>query len=94
MTYNEICMRLAAAEIENNRGEAAMLICRFADITKAELFGMHDVDFDIPELSDAVNKRCDPAQPDRGGSDLTLGTGTALCSISVVRSPGTGAGGD
>ncbi len=58
MTYNEICMRLAAAEIENNRGEAAMLICRFADITKAELFGMHDVDFDIPELSDAVNKRC------------------------------------
>lgn len=58
MTYNEICMRLAAAEIENNRGEAAMLICRFAGITKAELFSMHDVDFDSPELSEAVKKRC------------------------------------
>ena len=58
MTYNEICMRLAAAEIENNRGEAAMLICSFAGVTKAELFSMHDVDFDIPALSEAVNKRC------------------------------------
>ncbi len=51
-------MRLAAAEIENNRGEAAMLICRFTGINKAELFGMHDVDFDSPELAQAVEKRC------------------------------------
>ena len=58
MTYNEICMRLAAAEIENHRGEAAMLICHFADINKAELFGMHDVDFNLPALDEAVKKRC------------------------------------
>ena len=58
MTYNEICMRLAAAEIENNRGEAAMLICRFANLNKAELFSKHDVNFDIPELNEAVEKRC------------------------------------
>ena len=58
MTYNEICMRLAAAEIENNRGEAAMLICHFVGITKAELFSKHDVDFDNDELRVAVEKRC------------------------------------
>ena len=58
MTYNEICMRLAAAEIENNRGEAAMLICHFTGINKAELFGKHDVEFDSPELLAAVEKRC------------------------------------
>lgn len=35
---------------------------------------------------DVVNKRCCPAEPDRSGSDLTLGTGTPpLCSISVVK---------
>ena len=58
MTYNEICMRLSAAEIENNRGEAAMLICHFTGINKAELFGMHDVDFDSSALREAVEKRC------------------------------------
>lgn len=58
MTYNEISMRLAAAGIENNRGEAAMLICHFTGINKAELFGMHDVDFNSPELREAVEKRC------------------------------------
>ena len=34
MTYNEICNALAEAEIENNRGEASMLICRFCNINK------------------------------------------------------------
>ncbi|MBR2388483.1 MAG: peptide chain release factor N(5)-glutamine methyltransferase [Clostridia bacterium] len=58
MTYNEICMRLAAAEIENNRGEAAMLVCNFMGITKAELFSKYDVDFDSKELREAVEKRC------------------------------------
>ena len=58
MTYNEICMRLGAAEIDNNRGEAAMLICRFEGITKAELFSMHNVDFKSEELAEAVEKRC------------------------------------
>ena len=51
-------MRLAAAEIENNRGEAAMLICRFEGVTKAELFSMHNVDFSSEELAAAVEKRC------------------------------------
>lgn len=58
MTYNEICRRLAAADIENNRGEAAMLICNFTGISKAELFSMYDVDFDNEELYRAVEKRC------------------------------------
>lgn len=58
MTYNEICMRLAAAEIENHRGEAAMLICHFTGMNKAELFSRHDVDFDSKELNEAVSKRC------------------------------------
>lgn len=45
---------------------------------------------------DVVNKRCCPAEVPgsrESGSDLTLGTGTPsppLCSISVVRPPGTG----
>lgn len=51
-------MRLAAAEIENNRGEAAMLICHFTGINKAELFSKHDVDFASDELRAAVEKRC------------------------------------
>ena len=58
MTYNEICNALAEAEIENNRGEASMLICRFCNINKADLLLRHDEDFDCPELTDAVAKRC------------------------------------
>ena len=59
MTYNEISLALAEAGIENNRGEAAMLICRFCNINKAELM-MHgkDEDYDSDELEAAVIKRC------------------------------------
>lgn len=59
MTYNEICLALSDAGIENYRGEAAMLICRFCNINKAELL-MHSKDEDYPsdELEDAVIKRC------------------------------------
>ncbi|MBQ8345513.1 MAG: peptide chain release factor N(5)-glutamine methyltransferase [Clostridia bacterium] len=58
MTYNEICMALADAEIENNRGEASMLICHFCNINKAELLRMRDEDFQNPALEEAVRKRC------------------------------------
>ncbi len=58
MTYNEICMALAGAEIENNRGEATMLICHFCGINQAELLTMRDRDFDSEELTAAVAKRC------------------------------------
>jgi len=58
MNYNEICMALAEAEIENNRGEAAMLICHFCGINKAELLSRRDEDFDNDELCAAVVKRC------------------------------------
>jgi len=58
MTYNEICNLLAEANIENNRSEASMLICRFCDINKAELLLRHDEDFPSAELEDAVRKRC------------------------------------
>ena len=58
MTYNEICNRLSQAGIENNRAEAAMLVCHFYDISKAELLGMYDRDFDSDELISAVEKRC------------------------------------
>lgn len=59
MTYNDICNALAAAEIENNRGEASMLICRFCNINKADLLLRHDEDFCSPELEAAVAKRCE-----------------------------------
>ena len=59
MTYNDVCNALAAAEIENNRGEASMLICRFCNINKADLLLRHDEDFDSPELAAAVAKRCE-----------------------------------
>ena len=59
MTYNEICMALAAAQIENNRGEASMLICHFCGINQADLLlSSRDEDFDCPELENAVRKRC------------------------------------
>ena len=59
MTYNEICIALSDAGIENFRGEAAMLICRFCDINKAELLRMdRDAELDSEELEDAVIKRC------------------------------------
>ena len=57
MTYNEIAMALAEAEIENNRAEAAMLICHFCNVNKAELLLRHDEDFLSPELEEAVAKR-------------------------------------
>jgi release factor glutamine methyltransferase len=57
MTYNEIAMALANAEIENNRAEAAMLICHFCNVNKAELLLRHDEDFNSPELEAAVAKR-------------------------------------
>lgn len=59
MTYNEICMALAGAEIENNRGEAAMLICHFCGLNKAELLTRRDEDFVSEELENAVKKRCE-----------------------------------
>ena len=58
MTYNEICSALAEAEIENNRGETAMLICHFCNVNKADLLLRHDEDFDSEELRAAVEKRC------------------------------------
>ena len=57
MTYNEICMALAGADIENNRGEAAMLICHFCGINKAELLSRRYEDFASEELRAAVEKR-------------------------------------
>ena len=59
MTYNEICNALAQAEIENNRGEASMLICRFCGINTADLMLRHDEDFASEELAAAVKKRCE-----------------------------------
>ena len=59
MTYNEICMALANAEIENNRGEASMLICHFCGINQAELLLRRDEDFDSEELAAAVKRRCE-----------------------------------
>ena len=58
MNYNEICKALAEAEIENNRGEAAMLICHFCGISRAELLSRRDEDFDNDALVEAVTKRC------------------------------------
>ena len=57
MTYNEICLELAEAGIENDRGEAAMLICQFCNINKAELLQRRDENFDSPELEQAVLQR-------------------------------------
>ena len=59
MTYNEICMALSNAQIENNRGEASMLICHFCGINQAELLGRRDEDFSCPELVAAVKRRCE-----------------------------------
>lgn len=57
MTYNEICNLLAEADIENNRAEAAMLICRFCNISRVELFKRIDEDFVSEELDAALIKR-------------------------------------
>ncbi len=59
MTYNQICNILGEAKIENNRGEASMLICHFCNINQAELLLRHDEDFDSEELSAAVHKRAE-----------------------------------
>ncbi len=58
MTYNEICMALASANIENNRGEATMLICHFCGVNQAELLTRRDEDFASEELAAAVKRRC------------------------------------
>jgi release factor glutamine methyltransferase len=52
-------MALASAEIENNRGEASMLICHFCGLNQAELLMRRDEDFDSAELCDAVKRRCE-----------------------------------
>lgn len=58
MTYNEICIALAHAGIENDRAEASMLICRFCGINQAELLLRREENFDSPELETALIKRC------------------------------------
>ena len=58
MTYNDICLELAKAGIENDRGEAAILICQFCNINKAELLQRRDEDFNNPALEQAVVQRC------------------------------------
>ncbi len=57
MTYNELCVALAEAGIENNREEAAMLICRFCGLSRVELFKRSTEDFESEELSEAIVKR-------------------------------------
>ncbi len=59
MTYNQICNTLAEAKIENNRGEASMLICHFCGINQAELLLRHNEDFASSELTAAVKKRAE-----------------------------------
>jgi len=58
MTYNEVCDLLASAGIENNRNEAAMLVCHYFDISRAELLAMHDRDFSSDDFFEALKKRC------------------------------------
>ena len=58
MTYNEICCALGEAGIENNRAEAAMLICRFCDISRVELFKRIGEDFQSDALDSALIRRC------------------------------------
>ena len=58
MTYNEICIALAEAGIENDRAEASMLICRFCDINQAELLLRREENFESAELETALIKRC------------------------------------
>ena len=57
MTYNDIAIALANADIENNRAEAAMLVCHFCGINKAELLTRRDEEFDSPALERAVKQR-------------------------------------
>lgn len=57
MTYNDIAIALANADIENNRAEAAMLVCHFCGINKAELLTRRDEEFDSPALEKAVKQR-------------------------------------
>ena len=57
MTYNDIAIALANADIENNRAEAAMLVCPFCGINKAELLTRRDEEFDSPALERAVKQR-------------------------------------
>ncbi len=63
MTYNQICMLLEKADIENYRGEAAMLVCHFCGVSRAELFGLYDREFDSEQLAEAVRKRCEEKYP-------------------------------
>ncbi len=58
MTYHEICSALAAAGIENDRGEAGMLICHFCGLNQAELFARREENFASEALTNAVQKRC------------------------------------
>lgn len=57
MTYNDIATALANADIENNRAEAAMLVCHFCGINKAELLTRRDEEFASPALERAVKQR-------------------------------------
>ena len=57
MTYSEVCTLLESAGIENNRAEAAMLICRFCNISRVELLKRSSEDFISDELDAAVIKR-------------------------------------
>ena len=57
MTYNEICIALAEAGIENDRAEASMLICRFCGINQAELMLRREENFESAELETALIKR-------------------------------------
>ena len=57
MTYNDICLTLSEAGIENDRGEAAILICHFCGLNKTELLTRKDEDFESEELRAAVERR-------------------------------------
>ena len=58
MTFREAVKKLASAGIENARADAALLFKRFAGVDAARLPLVYDENYDIPELLDAVERRC------------------------------------
>ena len=58
MTYREAVALLQKNQVDDPGFDAAELFCRFAGASKSALFAEPDREYDIPLLTEAIDKRC------------------------------------
>ncbi len=59
MRFSDICDQLKFSGIDDSKHEASLLLQKFCGVSPSALLSSSNVDFETPELLDAVKRRCE-----------------------------------